>query len=174
MLKCEVPELHCRKGLNCRQRALHRAAMLRGHSLDAIASELLKADGLSSQREQGPIIVVEFMTGPQMEIGQEIHSIPLSLGASSLQKWDFFHSSMNIEPGTVQNFEQRFAGSVEMEPLREFLKKPLVDSSPVHLNDVIEDAIAKPHDMSALTSTSADVPLELPSSVESNAEHPDM
>ncbi|KAG0555374.1 hypothetical protein KC19_12G165100 [Ceratodon purpureus] len=162
------------KGLNCRQRALHRAAMLRGHSLDAIASELLKADGLSSQREQGPIIVVEFMTGPQMEIGQEIHSIPLSLGASSLQKWDFFHSSMNIEPGTVQNFEQRFAGSVEMEPLREFLKKPLVDSSPVHLNDVIEDAIAKPHDMSALTSTSADVPLELPSSVESNAEHPDM
>jgi hypothetical protein len=158
-----------RNGLNCRQRALHRAAMLRGHSLDAIASELLKGDG-----EQGPIIVVEFVTGPKMEVNEEMHSIPLSFGASSLQKWNFLHSAMNMEPGTVQNFEQRFAGSVEFDPLREILKEPLVDSSPVHLNDVMEDAIAKSHDIPDVISTSADVTLELPSSVESNTEHPDL
>ena len=143
----------CRGGQKCREQALHRAAMLRGHSLDAIASELFKADeSLSVQREHGPIIVVEFMARPQMEISQELHSIPVS----------FFHT-INMESENIQNFEERFAGSVEFEPLREILKKPLVDSVPVHSDEVVEDAVAKPHDV-----------LELPSSVETSTEHPDM
>ena len=124
--------------------------MLRGHALDAIASELLKADdSLSLQREHGPIIVVEFMARP--------------LGVSSFQKV------------TMQNFEEKFASLVDSERLSEILKKPLIDSSPVRTDEVMEDAIAKPHvqDVPSLI-TYPDVPPELPSSVESNAGHPDM
>lgn len=143
--------------------------MLRGHSLDVIASELLKVDNsLSLQHEHGPTIVVEFMARPQMEFSQEMHGISLPLGASSLQKWNLVHSTM------MQDLEQKFAASVEFEPLREILKKPLVDSSPIHLGEVMEDAIAKPHDVPDLTSTVADVSLELPSSVESSTKHPDI
>jgi hypothetical protein len=132
--------------------------MLRGHALDAIASELLKADdSLSLQREHGPIIVVEFMARP--------------LGVSSFQKVNFFHRAVNMEPGTMQNFEEKFASLVDSERLSEILKKPLIDSSPVRTDEVMEDAIAKPHDVQ-------DVPSlitypELLSSVEFNARYLD-
>jgi hypothetical protein len=142
--------------------------MLRGHGLDATASELLEGDG-----EQGPIIVVKFVTGTKMDVNEEMHNIPLLFGGSSLQKWNFLHSAMNMEPGTMENSEKRFAGSLEFDPLREILKKPLVDSSPVDLNDVMEDAIGKPRDIPDVASTSADGTLELPSSV-TTTEHPDL
>lgn len=140
--------------------------MLRGHSLEALASELLKVEhGPSLQREHGPIIVVEFVAHSQMENNQETNSFPLSL--------NFFHSALNFEHG--------FAGSTEFGPLREIMKRPLFDSIPVHPDAVMEDAFVKPQDVPDVTSiatevppSAIEVPLELPSSNESSAEHPDM
>lgn len=157
----------CRKVQNCRQRALHRAAMLRGHSLHALASELLKVDeSLSLQREYGPIIVVEFVAHSQMENNQETDSFPPSLGAFSPQEWELFHSAINFDHG--------FAGSAEFDSLREIMKRPWIDSSPVHPDAVIEDAFVKPQDVPAVTSNDTEVPLDMSSSNESSTEHPDM
>lgn len=131
--------------------------MLRGHSLDVLASELLKIEG-------GPIIVVEFVARPQMENNQETNSF--SVVEFSPQKWNFFHSAMNFEHG--------FAGSAQFDPLREIMKTPLFDSSPVHPDAVMDDSFVKPQDVPDVTSTSTEIPIELPSSNESSTEHPDM
>ncbi|XP_024362725.1 uncharacterized protein [Physcomitrium patens] len=160
---------------NCRQRTLHRVTMLRGHSLDATASQLLSSgDDLSLQPGNGALIVVDFVKRPQFELNQGLNVVPLPEDPSTPKKWNFFHGTMSMEGFEMQTFEPRLEGMAELESLREFLKRPLPDTRPAYVDTAVEDTIDKPHiipDVLPTATLDTDSILELPASNDANTEH---
>ncbi|XP_024364121.1 uncharacterized protein [Physcomitrium patens] len=153
---------------DCKQRALHRAAMLRGHSLEAIASHLNGDGSLSLTPGNGALIIVDFVRSPQLELDQQLN-VPFA--ADLPKKWDYFHGTMNMEGLEMQTFEPRYASSMDLGPFHEVWRKPVLDSSPIHVNGVMEDALVKPrNNVLSITADSASKD-KLPSSNEAVVEH---
>lgn len=112
-----------RRLLNCRQRALHRAALLRGHSLNLLASELMKVgDGLAQNGEIGPVLVLEISSQPQLMF-PEMKGFDLPT-LTAVQPNEFFKTKL---------IHRKFMYGGDMEALHDFLRKPVFDLNPVRL-----------------------------------------
>lgn len=142
--------------------------MLRGHSLEAIASHLNGDGSLSLTPGNGALIIVDFVRSPQLELDQQLN-VPFA--ADLPKKWDYFHGTMNMEGLEMQTFEPRYASSMDLGPFHEVWRKPVLDSSPIHVNGVMEDALVKPrNNVLSITADSASKD-KLPSSNEAVVEH---